>query len=765
MSKPRLTVALVGNPNAGKTTLFNALSGLRHRVGNYPGVTVEMKKGRASHNGTAFELIDLPGTYSLAARSPDEMVAVDLLLGHRPEEPRPDVILAIVDASNLERHLYLTTQMLELGTPIVVALNMVDVAAGQGIRVNAEKLQLQLGLPVVPIQANKGIGVDRLKAALALAAGQEPPRRRPGFPDAFEREVATLSQQLSEEPFLARRVLLDVDGYAQQRLAQTRGPGLIQSLVEARERLSNAGCAVPAVEARTRYAWIREVVAGCVERPAVRPVTWTDRLDRILTHRVWGTLIFLALMFVVFQAIFTGAKPLMGAISWTKDWVKDVLESTFTVGPLKSLLTEGVVEGVGSILVFIPQILILFAFIAVLEDCGYMARAAFLMDKLMSRCGLSGKSFIPMLSSIACAVPGIMAARVIENRRDRLATILVAPLMSCSARLPLYLLMIGAFIKPGRPTWVAGLTMFAMYLIGLVVAPLVALVLKRTLLRGETPVFVMEMPVYKWPSFRTVFRRMLDAGWSFVRRAGTMILATMILVWALLYFPNTDATGKSFQARIEEQENLLAAAGTSVKETEEKTTDKLKEWADAKSSGGDPEAAEALLKQVKELEAQVAPVYAIQQEWKSRSYLGQLGHALEPAVRPLGWDWKIGVAALASFPAREVVVGTLGILFTAGKVDADAVREADDASTTRLGRALISARRGPDDASPRLFTIPTALSLMVFFALCCQCASTLAVIRRETRSWRWPAFTFAYMTVLAYLGALVVYQVGTAITG
>jgi ferrous iron transport protein B len=763
MSKARLTVALVGNPNAGKTTLFNALSGLRHRVGNYPGVTVEMKKGRANYNGTAFELIDLPGTYSLAARSPDEMVAVDLLLGHRPEEPRPDVILAIVDASNLERHLYLTTQLLELNTPVVIALNMVDVAAGQGIKVNAEKLQTQLGLPVVPIQANKGIGLDRLKAVLADAGTHEQPHRRPSFPEAFEHEVASLSQLLNEEPFLARRVLLDVDGYAQKRFTETCGPSLTQSLTDARGRLSGAGCGVPAVEARTRYAWIREVVAGCVERPAVRPVTWTDRLDKILTHRVWGTLVFLLLMFVMFQAIFTGAKPLMNLVSAGKDLLKGVVENALAAGPFKSLMVDGVIEGVGNILVFIPQILILFAFIAVLEDCGYMARAAFLMDKLMSRCGLSGKSFIPMLSSVACAVPGIMAARVIENRRDRLATILVAPLMSCSARLPLYLLIIGAFIKPGRPTWVAALTMFAMYLIGLVVAPLVALALKRTLLRGDTPVFVMEMPVYKWPSFRTVVRRMLEAGWSFVKRAGTFILATMILVWALLYFPNTDAAGTSYQARISAEEDKLA--GTSVDAVEKGIADNLKDWAALKANGGDPQDAEALLKKVKLLEEQVAPVYAIQREWKSRSYLGQMGHALEPAVRPLGWDWKIGVAALASFPAREVVVGTLGILFTAGKVDPDDIRDADDAGSTRLGRELLSARRGPDDTSPRLFTIPTALSLMVFFALCCQCASTLAVIRRETKSWWWPAFTFTYMTVLAYIGALVVYQVGTALGG
>jgi ferrous iron transport protein B len=470
------------------------------------------------------------------------------------------------------------------------------------------------------------------------------------------------------------------------------------------------------VEPRTRYAWIRQATAGCIQRPAKRVVTWTDRLDRLLTHRVWGTGIFLLLMFLVFQSIFTWAKPLMDLIGQGQDQLGEAVQDLMAPGPLRSLLVEGVIKGVGSILVFLPQILILFGFIAVLEDCGYMARAAFLMDRLMARCGLSGKSFIPLLSSMACAVPGIMATRVIENRRDRLATILVAPLMSCSARLPVYTLFIAAFLSPQRgfAWWVPGVTLFAMYLIGLIVAPLVALLLKRTLLRGETPVFVMEMPLYKWPSLRTVLQRMTGSGWMFVRRAGTLILASMILVWALLYFPSTDAAGNNYEERI-------AALEDAAKDPEQK--DKAQE-------------------QSKELE----------REWKSRSVLGQMGQALEPAVRPLGWDWRIGMAALASFPAREVMVGTLGIIYSEGKVESDEIREAGLSGDSDLGRRL---QQEP------IFTVPVALSVMVFFALCCQCASTLVVIRRETNSWRWPIFTFVYMTVLAYLGALVVYQVGS----
>jgi ferrous iron transport protein B len=711
-----LTIALVGNPNTGKTTLFNALSGLRQRVGNYPGVTVEMKKGRATHGDRAFDLIDLPGTYSLAPRSPDEMVAVDLLLGHCPGEPRPDVVLAIVDASNLDRHLYLVTQLLELGEPVVVALNMLDVAEAQGVRIDAAKLSKRLGLPVVPIQANKGRGLDQLRQVILEAAETTAPPQGPAFPEAFEREVMALQEAIGPdvEPFLLRRLLLDVGGHMERRLTEQFGPGIGARVAAARQRLAEAGCPVPAVEARTRYGWIRAVTAACVTRPAQRPVTGTDRLDRLLTHKVWGTLVFLGLMFVVFQSIFTWARPLMKLIGAGKDVLAEGLRGALPPGPLTSLLTDGVLEGVGSVVVFLPQILILFGFIAVLEDCGYMARAAFLMDKLMARCGLSGKSFIPLLSSVACAVPGILATRVIENRRDRLATILVAPLMSCSARLPVYILLIGAFLTAGRPWWLPGLTMFALYAIGLVVAPLVALLLKRTLLRGETPVFVMEMPTYKVPSVRTVLRRMGDAAWAFLRRAGTLILASMVLVWALLYVPWWDAQGRRYEDRI-------AAAGA--------------ESAEAKT---------------------------IEAEWKRDSLLGQMGRAIEPAVKPLGWDWRVGVAALASFPAREVVVGTLGIVYQQGKVDTDELREAGlaEAGETGLGRAL---REATWPNGRPVFTIPAVLSLLVFFALCCQCASTLAVIRRETHSWRWPAFTFMYMTVLAYVAALVVYQVGNHI--
>jgi ferrous iron transport protein B len=746
MSTKTLTVALVGNPNAGKSTLFNALSGLRQRVGNYPGVTVEMKRGHCVVEDTKLELIDLPGTYSLSARSPDELVAVELLLGRRPEEPRPDVVLSIVDGTNLDRHLFLTSQLLDLGVPVVVAVNMIDAAEAQGIKIDCTKLSERLGVPVIPIQANRSIGVpDLMRAVLAAAASPVSPRG-PALPAAFEEEAGKLQTEVGPDvpPFLTRRLLLDVGGAIEQWQVGLHGGQLLDKLKAARERLAAAGQSVPGVEVRNRFAWIRAAVAAAVVKPPVRPASRSDGIDRILTHRLWGTLIFLAVMFLIFQSIFVSAKPMMEWIDGLREAAARSVESVMTPGPLRGLVVDGVIKGVGSVLVFLPQIMILFGFIAILEDCGYMARAAFLMDRLMSRCGLSGKSFIPLLSSVACAVPGIMATRVIENRRDRLATILVAPLMSCSARLPVYVLLIGAFLKEGYPAWLPGLVLFGLYMIGFTVAPIVALLLKRTLLRGETPVFVMELPAYRRPTLPSVLRRMFDAGWAFVRRAGTIIFAAMILVWALLYFPYTDPSGTPYHERIEQAEQRARQADDEIKSLREQGRDV-------------PE----------ELEAAAAEPMRINGEWRRNSVLGRTGLFLEPTFRPLGWDWKIGMAVLASFPAREVIVGTLGLIYDVGDVDTKAIGNDQADEEAREKAAGLTKAVKADWARDPLrgkYGVAIAVSIMVFFALCCQCASTLAVIHRETRTWVWPLFTFTYMTVLAYLGAFLAFRIGAAIT-
>lgn len=733
------TVALVGNPNTGKTTLFNALAGMNQRVGNYPGVTVETKKGKLRHGELVLDIIDLPGTYSLAARSPDEMVAVDVILGSSPGEPRPDVVVTIVDASNLERNLYLMTQVVELGVPVIIALNMMDVAESQGLRIDVDKLSQQLGVPVIPLQANKGRGLEQLKSAIARIVGQDSSpvimngsESCPTFPEPFENEIAHLQAFTGEhEPhYLLRRLLLDVGGQAEKRLVQKHGSPLARELQASRERLVHAGFTLAGIEARIRYGWIRKATADCVQRPIKRAVTWTDRLDKILTHKIWGTLIFLLVMFLVFESIFVLADPFMHSIDVGRKFLGDWLGSLLDAGPLRSLLVDGVINGVGAVVKFVPQIVILFAIIAVLEDCGYMARAAFLMDRLMSRAGLNGKSFIPLLSSLACAVPGIMSARVIENSRDRLATILVAPLMSCSARLPVYTLLIGAFLPPDEYGWWApGLAFFGMYMIGFILAPAMALLFKRTLLRGETPVFVMEMPLYKAPSLYTVARRSFDSGWMFLYRAGTLIMASMVIVWALLYFP-----AGHYETRITELEKELEAPRAQLEEA--KSEDEIKAI---------KESMQAVEKKINDLNS----------EWKGQSILGRVGQWLEPAVRPLGWDWRIGMAALASFPAREVIVMTLGIIFGEGEgeIDQDEYRDS-------MHAALRDAR-WTNQPERRLFTLPVAFSIMVFFALCSQCVSTLVVIKRETNSWGWPIFTFVYMTSLAYVGALLTYQIGS----
>ena len=739
-SQQVVTVALVGNPNTGKSTLFSALAGVRQRTGNYPGVTVEKKLGQMLHGGRTFSLVDLPGTYSLAPRSPDEMVAVDVLLGRRSDVPPPDAVLCIVDASNLERNLYLVSQVLALGLPTVVALNMIDIAAERGLSIDVPLLSRRLGIPVVEVQANQKRGVAQLKEALTHVSREKREATPTPFPAPFGAEVDDLTATLFDHTgqvmprYLVERLLLDTSGYLQRAIVASENGELSQRLSAARDRLTAADCHVPAVEAVARYEWVGRMLEGVVTRPAERPTSLTDRLDRLLTHKVWGTLVFAAVMLLLFSSIFIVADKPMGWIDSGVEAAKDWVSKSMGEGALRSLLVDGVLGGVGAVVVFLPQILILFAFIAVLEDCGYMARAAYLMDKLMVRVGLSGKSFIPLLSSFACAIPGVMATRVIENRRDRLTTILVAPLMSCSARLPVYTLLIGAFIPHeqylGGVLGLQGLTLFAMYTVGIVAAVLVALLLKRTLLRGPTPAFVMELPVYKIPSLPIVLHRMLERGWAFIRRAGTLIFAVTIVIWALLYYPQRpDAVEQSLADRQAE----IAASIASLELSDGERKNLEQELAAFDTAEGREKLAQG--------------------EAQRQSYLGRAGRWIEPAVRPLGWDWRVGCAVIASFPAREVVLGTLGVIYNLGDVDFD-----DEAGQTELQSQL--RRATWDGTDTPVFNIPVALSLMVFFALCAQCAATLAVIKRETNSWRWPLFTFAYMTGLAYVAALVTYQVG-----
>jgi len=728
----RFTVAVIGNPNTGKTTLFNTLTGLMQRTGNFPGVTVEKKVGALRLGSQQVDLVDLPGTYSLAASSPDEILATDVLLGQQKGTKLPDAVIVVVDASNLERNLYLATQVLECGRPVILVLNMYDAALSKGIEIDTSALSRELGCQVICTVANKGEGIYDLRKAIEKVLDGSTPSSsfRLDFGVPVEEAIDELLDFFAaQENKLARpvhrveslRVLIDQGGEAERRMLEIFGDELAGLLEQVRKKVTEANVELVLVEPETRYNWISEVIDSCV-RYADEPTqsTWSDRVDGLLTHPIGGMAVFVILMAIVFQAIYSWAGPLMDLIDGVFAGLGNQVSALIPAGALQSLIVDGAIIGVGSVMIFLPQIVILFGFIAILEDCGYMARAAFLMDRLMSWVGLSGRSFVPMLSSFACAIPGVMATRVIENRRDRFATILVAPLMSCSARLPVYTIMIAAFIPAhkllGGLIGLQGFVLFSMYMVGIVVAIPIAWILKKTFLKGETPPFVMEMPAYKLPDWRTVALRMYDRGRAFLVRAGTIIFAVAIVVWGMAYFPRPQHIAEAY-----------AAKAAVIEQDFEKQVLSEVERNKALQTNGQEEAG----------------VYLRQ------SILGRMGQFIEPIVKPLGWDWKIGIATIASFPAREVIVATLGTIYNLGSdvdKDSESLRDALKAATWPDGRPV--------------FTPLVALSVMVFFALCCQCAATLAVIRRETGSWGWPALTFTYMTILAYLGALITYQGG-----
>ena len=721
------TIALVGNPNTGKTTLFNSFTGLRQKVGNYAGVTVEGLKGAmALGNGQAVEILDLPGIYSLAAQSLDQRIAVDILQGRQPDIPPLDALLAVVDACNLARNFYLVSQLTETELPMVIALNMTDLARSREIEVDADELSARLGIPVVAVSTRTGEGIALLREALeSVLSGTQTgiARSRPELPESMRLQQAKLAEVWpvaagGQARAGALRGLVDEGGYEEERLLAALGPGFAGNLADLR-RSAGTDRPLPAVESEERYRWIDKLVAAAVRQPKRLLKRRSDVIDRILTHRLLGFLALLLVSSLVFQAIFSWSAPFMDSIdaafSALGSWVAEIVPP----GALQSMLVDGVVAGVGGVLIFLPQIAVLFLFISILEDCGYMARAALLLDKMLTRVGLSGKSFIPLISSFACAVPAIMATRTIEDPRDRFTTILVAPLMSCSARLPVYIIMVAAFI-PDRPIFgdwfgLQGFTLFAMYLVGTFVAIPVAWLFKRTILKGKAPPFLMELPSYKWPRPQLVFQRVYDNSKEFVVRAGSIILAATIAMWALAYFPRSERIIEQFDHEREQVQAEMAAGPV---------RDRALEDIDRNQAG-------ALLKE---------------------SYLGRAGLFLEPAVRPLGWDWRIGMATLAAFPAREVMISVLGTVFSLGSDH--------DETSEDLRHALRHAAW--DDGTP-IFTVPAALSIMVFFALCAQCMSTLAVIQRETRSWSMAGITFLYMTALAYVGALTTFQATTAL--
>jgi ferrous iron transport protein B len=723
------TFALAGNPNVGKTAVFNALTGLSQSTGNYAGVTVSRTHGTIHLGEVKIDLADLPGVYSLAARSPDEIIVADILLNQRKDEAPIDGIIVVVDASNLERNLYFVSQLIELNKPFVVALNMMDIAERRGFSIDHEALGKALGAPVVPICAHKKLGIDELRKAILQLHDGDVKATRAGcaFPESQVRAAEQLAETLrAYEKKLGRvvpapeasRILIDQGGYAETRIARQLGPEFIDVLRTCREVAVSNGSGLAAQEAKARYAWVKDVLAKSLERPATRRHSRSERIDNVLTHKLFGTLFFLGIMMVVFQSIYSWAGPVMDAVDGMVgafgDWTGAMLPEG---GMLQSMLVDGIIAGVGGVIIFLPQILLLSLFISVLEDCGYMARAAFLMDKLLGWCGLSGQCFIPMLSSFACAIPGIMATRTISDRRDRFTTILVAPLMSCSARLPVYVIMIGAFVPDNKVLGglfsLPALTLFFMYALGVSVAVPIAWLLKKTVFKGEKPPFILEMPSYKVPQARVVALKVYREGREFIQRAGTLIFAVTIVVWALAYFPRAESIAEYYNAQ----------------------------RAEVEAAGLEAEALDTRLAEIDDLEAG---------DFLRDSYLGRAGHFVEPVFRPLGWDWRIATATIASFPAREIIVATLGTLFNLG---ADEDEESEGLLATLQGATW-------PDGRP-LFNIAVALSIMVFFALCAQCAATLVTIKRETGQWRWPILTFVYMTTLAYVGAFLAFRAAT----
>jgi ferrous iron transport protein B len=701
-------VAVVGNPNAGKTTLFNSLTGSFQKVGNYPGVTVERVSGFLKFGAESVEVIDVPGLYSLAPLSEDERVAADVIHGLAKGVQEPDLLVCVIDAGNLERNLYLYTQVAEVGRPMIVALTMVDRVRKSGKEIDISRLSNLLGCEVVPVVGHKDSKLTELKEAIErnLESGK-PPVFALGPPDALETRIASLRERMARigvdfSNAEVRQALLDPTPEFEQFLHDF--PEMREPFDEAREQTKDVE-EREAADVATRYQWSAMVQRAAIrESDEPRKRTLTDKIDAVLVHRVFGLIIFVGLMYLVFQSIYTFAAPVMDGITWVFDSLGKWISPKLAGAPMiQSLVVDGLIGGVGGMLVFLPQILILFFFVALLEGTGYLARAAFLMDRLLGWCGLNGRAFIPLLSSFACAIPGIMSARVMPDPKSRLATILVAPLMSCSARLPVYLLIIGAFIEPKYGRFWAGFTLFAMHFLGLIVAVPIVWILNKKVLKGKRLPFLLELPPYQMPKWRDIWLAMYFRGKVFVQTAGTIIVFMSVLIWALCYFPRSDEAAAQYKA------TYMAA---------------------------NPKADEA------------ATELYVQQEQLANSFLGRFGKTIEPIFIPAGFDWRITTSILAAFPARETVVPSMGIMFNLG-------RDVDEGSSDL--RKSMAAATWPDGKP--LFDGWTAFGLMVFFALCAQCMATLATVKRETNSWKWAVFMFVYMTALAYLASVGIHQV------
>jgi len=699
--KADIRVALVGNPNTGKSTLFNVLTGLNQKIGNFPGVTIDKKIGYFTlPDGRRAELIDLPGTYSIYPKSQDESIVFSVL-ADKSNPHSPDLVVIILDASNLKRNLLLYSQVADLKIPVVVALNMMDLAKKGDINIDVNLFAKKLGVPVVPIAARKNEGTEALKNAISFAnkfALQE---------DSID--VTTIAPQLVES--IGRELNIDNPYLALQLAHQHETltfltPAENERIEELEKEFSFNSQKAQGAETIARYAFINDLLYDTVKKPTTAHAeTFSNKIDKVLTHKVFGFIIFFGILMFMFQAIFSWSSYPMALIADAFVWVQNSLHTVLPTGPLTSLLVDGVIAGLSGVMVFIPQIAILFAFISILEDTGYMSRVTFMMDKLMRKVGLNGKSVVPLIGGFACAVPSIMSTRTIENWKDRMITIMVTPLVTCSARLPVYTLLI-ALVVPNRNVWwvfnMQGLALTGMYLFSLVSAIVVAWVFKFILKGKERGYFIMELPVYRMPRWNNVVYSMYERSKAFVLQAGKVIIAVSIILWVMASY----GPGDRF-AKIDQQYSQPQYIQTMSPDSLSRTVSSAK---------------------------------------LENSYAGVLGHVIEPVIRPLGFDWKIGIALITSFAAREVFVGTMATIYSVN----------GSAEKMQSVYEKMHEAKNPKTGQP-VFTLAVAFSLMMFYAFAMQCASTVAVVYRETKNWRWPAIQFAYMTVLAYAASFITY--------
>lgn len=744
--KENITIALAGNPNAGKTTIYNALTGARQHIGNYPGVTVEKKESSITYNGKNLKIIDLPGTYSLTAYSVEEVVARNVIINEKP-----DVVVDIIDSSNLERNLYLAVQLMELRIPLVFVFNMKDMAQEMGIKINVAKLSQLLGVPIIETVGSKGDGVKNiLDEAIKVAQSNSINYPVISYDSIIEKSLSSIEALVKEyaqgvENYNSRWLSVKLLEGDKDVLNLVPSPIVAEEIKRAEQEIEKIlGDTPETAIASARYGFISGACQECVTTTVEARHNMSDAIDSVLVNRVLGIPIFLGLMYLVFQLTFTLGDPFMGWIEEFFGFLGDKASVLISHDLLRSLIVDGIIGGVGGVIVFLPNIIFLFIAIAVLEASGYMARVAFIMDKVMHKIGLHGKSFIPFLIGFGCSVPAIMATRTLDNQRDRIITMLVTPFMSCGARLPIYLLIIPAFFEKNQ-----ALVLWVIYLIGIVMAIVIAKLLGMTVLKGESAPFVMELPPYRIPTLKGVLTQMWERSWLYLKKAGTIILFISIVMWALTVFPQFPedkaeaytASLPALEQTVSENTEKLSSLGYIIPNEENAAE---AEANNAKLSDADKAEAEKLVAVLEETNGKIDEILFNYSEAELEySAAGRIGKFIEPVLTPLGFDWKIGTALIGAFAAKEVFVAQMGIVYSLGEVgeDSDALRAKLQENYTPL----------------------VGFAIMVFALLSAPCMATFAIVKRESNSWKWAFFQFFGMTLVAYVITLLIYQIGRLI--